>query len=283
MNNSANSETTNQASIKSLTKVLQILECFSQRDANLTPAEIAGRTGLPRATTHRLVSSLRDIGLLEQNGKRDTYKLGMKLFQLGSLVLHNLDLDSHARPYATQLQLITGENTHLCIFDGAQMAYVERQAMNSSGNTMITRIEAALVHCTSVGKAFLAWQPPTLINKIISDTLIERTPHTLTDGDALLAELRLTRERGYAFDLQENELNVHCVGAPVRGANGQVFAAVSVSGPADRLPLPRLEGLAGLVMETAHKISLELGWTPGRLQSAPLATAPLDALSSRPD
>ncbi|AHF73706.1 transcriptional regulator IclR-like protein [Candidatus Sodalis pierantonius str. SOPE] len=221
MNNSANSETTNQASIKSLTKVLQILECFSQRDANLTQAEIAGRTGLPRATTHRLVSSLRDIGLLEQNGKRDTYKLGMKLFQLGSLVLHNLDLDSHARPYATQLQLITDENTHLCIFDGAQMVYVERQAMNSSGNTMITRIEAALVHCTSVGKAFLAWQlPPTLINKIISDTLIERTPHTLTDGDALLAELRLTRERGYSFDLQENELSVHCVGAPVRGTNG---------------------------------------------------------------
>lgn len=284
MKNSAstNSETTQQASIKSLTKVLQILECFSQRDANLTPAEIAARTGLPRATTHRLVSSLRDIGLLEQNGKRDTYKLGMKLFQLGSLVLHNLDLDSHARPYATQLQLITGENTHMCIFDGAQMAYVERQAMNSSGNTMITRIEAALVHCTSVGKAFLAWQPPALINKIISDSLIERTPHTLTDGDALLAELRLTRERGYAFDLQENERNVHCVGAPVRGANGQVFAAISVSGPADRLPLTRLEGLASLVMETAHKISLELGWAPGRLQSTAAAPVSLDVLASPP-
>lgn len=94
---------------------------------------------------------------MEKNGKRDTYNFGMNLFLLGSLVLHNLDLDSHARPYATQLKLITGQNTHLCIFDGAQMTYFKRQEMNSSGNTMITRIEAALVHYTSLGKAFLAY------------------------------------------------------------------------------------------------------------------------------
>lgn len=278
MKQSADAGLPHQASIKSLTKVLQILECFSQRDANLTPAEIAARTGLPRATTHRLVSSLRDIGLLEQNGKRDTYKLGMKLFQLGSLVLQNLDLDSHVRPYATQLQLITGENTHLCIFDGAQMALVERQAMNSSGNTMITRIESAPVYCTSVGKAFLAWQPAGLINKLISDSLTERTPYTITDEEALLAELKRIHARGCAFDLQENELNVHCVGAPIRGANGQVFAAVSVSGSAERLPLHRLEGLAGLVMETAHKISLELGWQPVKSPAAQTAFAPHSVL-----
>ncbi|MBE5252471.1 MAG: IclR family transcriptional regulator [Enterobacterales bacterium endosymbiont of Blomia tropicalis] len=254
----------NQAAIKSLTKVLQILECFSRRDANLTPADIAARTGLPRATTHRLVSSLRDIGLLEQNGKRETYKLGMKLFQLGNLVIQNLDLDSHARPYAAQLQLITGESTHLCIFDGAQMAFVERQEMNSTGNTMVTRIEAAPVHCTSVGKAFLAWQPPGLIRKIIDDSLPQRTPFTLAEGPALEADLQRIRERGYSLDLQENELGVHCIGAPVRAANGQVFAAISVSGPAERLPLARLEGLASLVIDMANKISLELGWTPPR-------------------
>lgn len=261
----ADSNAGNQASIKSLTKVLQVLECFSQRDANLTPAEIALRTGLPRATTHRLVSSLRDIGLLEQNGKRDTYKLGMKLFQLGSLVLQNLDLDKHARPYTSQLQVITGEMIHLCIFDGAQMAFVERQEMSSAGNTTITRIESAPVYCTSVGKAFLAFQGQALIRKVIGDRLTERTPFTLTDGDALQQDLILTRERGFSLDLQENELNVHCVGAPIRGSNGQVFAAISVSGSAERLPKSRLEGLAPLVMETAQKISQELGWSPDKM------------------
>lgn len=273
MKKNESAEQSNPASIKSLTKVLQILECFSRRDANLTPAEIAMRTGLPRATTHRLVSSLRDIGLLEQNGKRDTYKLGMKLFQLGNLVIQNLDLDSHARPWVSQLQLLTGESIHLCLFDGAQMAFVERQEMTSTGNTMITRIEAAPVHCTSVGKAFLAWQPASLVQKIIGDALSERTPYTLTDGDDLLADLSNTRQRGYSLDLQENELNVHCIGAPVRAANGEVFAAISVSGPAQRLPLARLEGLAGFVIDIANKISLELGWKPEKSGSNDLLTA----------
>lgn len=253
-----------RSSIKSLTKVLQVLECFSHRDANLTPAEIAARTGLPRATTHRLVSSLRDIGLLEQNGRRDTYKLGMKLFQLGSLVLANLDLDKHARPHATRLQRITGEAIHLCVFDGFQMAFVERQEMSSAANTVITRIESAPVYCTGVGKAFLAFQDEATIAKIIGDGLAERTPCTLTDPATLREDLRLTRERGYAIDNEENELHIRCVAAPIRDSNGRVIAAISVSGPEERMPPTRIEGLAPMVRETADAISAELGWNPRR-------------------
>lgn len=254
------SESGSRASIKSLQKVLQVLECFSQKNANLTPAEVASRTGLPRATTHRLVSSLRDIGLLEQNGKRDTYKLGMKLFQLGSLVLANLDMDTHARPHATRLQRITGEAIHLCVFDGFQMAFIERQEMTSAGNNFVTRIESAPAYCTSVGKAFLAFQEEALIIKILSDGLLPRTPNTIVNIKELMGELRITRERGYAIDNEENEPGVRCVAAPIRDSNGRVFAAISVSGPASRMPNSRIEGLAPTVIETADAISLELGW-----------------------
>ncbi|MFM0089237.1 IclR family transcriptional regulator [Paraburkholderia sediminicola] len=253
-----------RSSIKSLAKVLQVLECFSHREANLTPADIAARTGLPRATTHRLVSSLRDIGLLEQNGKRDTYKLGMKLFQLGSLVLANLDLDKHARPHATRLQRITGEAIHLCVFDGFQMAFVERQEMSAAANTVITRIESAPVYCTGVGKAFLAFQDEATIAKIIGDGLPGRTPHTLIDPAALREDLRLTQERGYAIDNEENEPHIRCVAAPIRDSNGRVIAAISVSGPEERMPSTRIEGLAPVVKETADSISLELGWNQRR-------------------
>lgn len=253
-----------RGSIKSLAKVLQVLECFSHRDANLTPADIAARTGLPRATTHRLVSSLRDIGLLEQNGRRDTYKLGMKLFQLGSLVLANLDLDKHARPHATRLQRITGEAIHLCVFDGVQMAFVERQEMSGAANTVVTRIESAPIYCTGVGKAFLAFQDEATIAKIIGDGIPGRTPHTLTDPAALREDLRLTRERGYAIDNEENEPHIRCVAAPIRDSNGRVIAAISISGPEERMPAARLEGLAPVVKETADSISLELGWNQRR-------------------
>lgn len=260
-----------RSSIKSLAKVLQVLECFSHRDSNLTPADIAARTGLPRATTHRLVSSLRDIGLLEQNGRRDTYKLGMKLFQLGSLVLANLDLDTHARPHATRLQQITGEAIHLCVFDGFQMAFVERQEMSSAANTVVTRIESAPVYCTGVGKAFLAFQDDATIAKIIGDGLAERTPHTLTDPAVLREDLRLTRERGYAIDNEENEPHIRCVAAPIRDSNGGVIAAISVSGPEERMPPSRIEGLAPVVKETADSISLELGWNQRRTSAKPVS------------
>lgn len=254
----------NRNSIKSLPKVLQVLECFSHRAANLTPADIAARTGLPRATTHRLVSSLRDIGLLEQNGRRDTYKLGMKLFQLGSLVLANLDLDTHARPHVTRLQRITGEAIHLCVFDGIQMAFVERQEMSAAGNTAVTRIESAPVYCTGVGKAFLAFQDEATIAKIIEEGLPGRTPHTLSDATALREDLRLTRERGYAIDNEENEPHIRCVAAPIRDSNGGVIGGISISGPDERMPWTRLEGLAPVVVEAADSISMELGWNPRR-------------------
>jgi DNA-binding IclR family transcriptional regulator len=258
------SDAGSRSSIKSLAKVLQVLECFSHRDSNLTPADIASRTGLPRATTHRLVSSLRDIGVLEQNGRRDTYKLGMKLFQLGSLVLANLDLDTHARPHATRLQQITGEAIHLCVFDGFQMAFVERQEMNASANTVVTRIESAPVYCTGVGKAFLAFQDEATIAKIIGEGLPDRTPHTLTDAAALREDLRLTRERGYAIDDNENEPGIRCVAAPIRDSNGRVIAAISISGPEERMPTSRIGALAPVVKETADSISLELGWNQRR-------------------
>lgn len=263
-------DSNSRASIKSLNKVLQVLECFSPREANLTPAEISMRTGLPRATTHRLASSLREIGLLEQNGKRDTYKLGMKLFQLGSLVIANLNMDTHAKPHVTKLQKITGEATHLCIYDGFQMALVDRQEMAASSNTVITRIESAPVYCTGVGKAFLAFQDQITIEKVVSNGLVQRTTHTLIGRESLIAAMLEIRSRGYSIDDEENQYGVRCVAAPIRDSNGRVFAAISVSGAADRLPDSRIEGLAPLVIETADAISFEFGWNPGKKSHAPM-------------
>jgi DNA-binding IclR family transcriptional regulator len=265
------------ASIKSLSKVLAVLECFSRKNANLTPGEISQLTGLPRATTHRIVSSLRDLGLLEQNKRRETYKLGMKLFQLGSTVLANMDLERHATAHVTQLQRLTGEEIHLCVFDGSQMVFVERQNMGPSPICSITRIEAASVHSTGVGKAFLAYQDEPLVRKIIADGLSKQTDNTIVDAALLLRELEAIRERGFATDMEENEPGIRCVAAPIRDSGGRVFAAISVSGPAARMPEARQSGLAPTVIETAQAISVELGWEGHlrpvrRRRNEPLAT-----------
>ena len=114
--------------IKSTGKLMSVLECFSTRDRLLTVTEIAARTGLPRSTAHRAILSLKEIGFLDQDASREAYRLGLKLFQLGVTVLHNMDLQTEARPLVESLGSLVGETVHLCVFDGERMVFVERAA-----------------------------------------------------------------------------------------------------------------------------------------------------------
>jgi len=240
----------------------QVLDCFSLARSELSVGELATLTGMPRTTIHRIVSSLREIGLLDQNGPRSNYRLGLKLFQYGSVVINNLDIHTHASPYLQTLSQLSGETVHFHMFDGSQMVCIEREEIGENRLNTLTTIEAAPIYCTSVGKAFLAFQKESLIRRICEEQgLPPRTANTITSVDALLAELENIRAAGYAIDNEEHKLGVRCVGAPIRDASGQVFASVSASGPVERMPAQRLKGLAPTVIQTANNISKALGWS----------------------
>ena len=244
---------------KSLRKMAVVLDCFSRNRHSLSVSEISELSGLPRTTVHRIVSSLRDVGMLDQDGRRQSYRLGLKLFHYGSSVLASFDTPRRAHPHIAKLQLVTGEIIHFHIFDGSRMVCVEREEMGTSRQTTFTTIEAAPTYSTSVGKAFLAFQDEALVRRIAEECGLKRiTPNTITDVEQLLKELELTRKRGFAIDDEENEIGIRCIGAPVRDAAGRVFASVSVSGPAERMPDIRLEGIAPLVIQTANDISQSL-------------------------
>ena len=241
---------------KSLRKMSAVLDCFSRLRPSLTVGEISESTGLPRTTVHRIVTSLREVGMLDQDGRRQSYRLGLKMFHYGSSVMANLDTPRRAHPHIAKLQIVTGEIIHFHIFDGSQMVCVEREEMGKTRLTTLTTIEAAPTYCTSVGKAFLAYQDEALVRRIAEEEgLKPYTPNTITDLDRLLGELAVIRERGFAIDDEENEIGLRCIGAPVRDPTNRVFASVSVSGPAERMPDARLEGLAPLVIQTAREIS----------------------------
>jgi DNA-binding IclR family transcriptional regulator len=247
---------TREAGAKSLRKMALVLDCFTRLNPSLTVADLSERTGLPRTTVHRIVASLREVGMLDQDGRRQNYRLGLKMFHYGSSVIASLDTPRRAHPHIAKLQLVTGEIIHFHMFDGSQMVCVEREEMGTSRLTTLTTIEAAPTYCTSVGKAFLAFQDESLVRRIAAEEgLKSYTPKTITDLDALLEDLALIRDRGFAIDDEENQLGVRCIGAPVRDAAGRVFASVSVSGPAERMPDARLTGLAPLVIQTAADIS----------------------------
>ncbi|WEX11023.1 IclR family transcriptional regulator [Chelativorans sp. AA-79] len=244
---------------KSFYKMAAVLDCFTRAKGQLSITDIVEKTGMPRTTIHRIVASLRDIGLIDQDGRRHDYRLGLKMFYYGSVVLANLDLNRHARPHVLQLHQITGEIVHLHMFDGSQMVCIEREEMGEARLTTLTTIEAAPTYCTGVGKAFLAFQDEMLIRRIAAEEgLRARTERTLTTIEALLADLEAVRERGYAIDDEENEIGIRSVGAPIRDSRGQVFASVSVSGPTERMPHSRITGLAPTVIQTADAISREL-------------------------
>ena len=247
--------------VQSLHKMSRILQCFGTQARTLGLHDIHERTGFPKATTHRLLSSMKEIGFVEQARGRDRYRLGLRLFELGSLFLANLDLHREAQVHVERLAKISGEAVHLCIFDGLHAVFVDRKELETGPSSVVMRIEGAPSYCTGVGKAILAFRDPETIERVIAAGLKRFTPTTITEPVALRAELAAIRERGYSIDRSEHQLNLQCVAAPIRDAGGSVFASISVSGPKDRITDGRVPVLGPLIVETADEISHALGWS----------------------
>lgn len=246
--------------LKSLNKVATILDCFSTTHRAMSLADICKHTGYPRSTTHRLLSSMREVGLLDQDRERERYRLGIKLFAYGNIVLANMDLHREARPYADALGRITGLSVHLAVFGGERAVVIHRAEPAPGGLTPLNLLENAPVHCTSIGKAILANQPESVLERVIEAGLQRYTDSTITDGDKLRAELQKVRERGYAVDNGEHQPGLRCIGAPIRDQFGRVFASISATGSALQSPPERETSVAEMVIHHANQISSHLGF-----------------------
>ncbi len=248
--------------LKSLTKVMRVLDTFSTVERALSLAEICQRTGFPKSTTHRLLASMREAGLLDQARERDRYRLGVKLFSLGNIALANLELHREARPFVEALTRQTGHAVHLAVFDGHRAVVIHRADASTERSQPVTLIEQAPTTCTSVGKAILAFQPAPAIARVIAAGLVRYTDATITEPEALRRDLAETRARGYARDEGEHQPGVRCIGAPIRDMTGQVIAGISVTSPMRRLPARAIAALATVVIHHADAISAALGFRP---------------------
>lgn len=246
--------------IQSIGKMMDILGCFSTVARHLSLGQIAASAGVPRPTAHRMLSALREIGFVEQDGRNGSYSLGIRLFELGSLALANLDLLREAKPYMDRLSRLSGESAHLGVFNGFEVIVVEREEPIDRPSRGALPSESSPAYCTGVGKALLAFQKPEVIERVIANGLKSFTTNTITSADGLRAELAAIRERGYATDNSEHQLWTGCVAAPIRNASGHVFASISVTGPADRMTADRITQLAPVVVQTADTISRQLGY-----------------------
>jgi DNA-binding IclR family transcriptional regulator len=249
--------------IRSVLKAIAILDSFSTRDQKLSVADLADKAGLPRATAHRLVATLREARLLERERERDHYRLGMKLFEYGTTVLANMDVQREAKPFVESLSKLTRLNVHLCVFDGTRATIINRSEIDRRTPNLTVTMTAAPVHCTSGGKSILAFQPADVVSRIVDIGLERFTKNTITEPNKLLEELERIRQLGYAVDREEHGEGIKCVGAPIRGLSGRVSAGISVSGPAARFDESSIAEFAVLVKHHAAAISAALGFPSG--------------------
>jgi IclR family transcriptional regulator, KDG regulon repressor len=249
-------------------KALELLSVFSFREPRLSLADLATRTGIPRATAFRLLSTLEQSGFLDK--VHGAYQLGIKCFVLGNIVAGGLDLRETAHPHLVALRDATRETTQIAILDHWQVVYLERMLSPLPVGFMRSRAGAILpAYCTGLGKTLLAFRPEA---EVAAWTTTQKfpalTPRTITTPKRLLKELRVIRDRGYGLDLEEREKGVSCVAAPIRNHTGDVVAAISVAGPSLRLPR-ELEGseVAAAVLAAADAISIDLGFIERPVES----------------
>ena len=241
-------------------KALDILECVALAEQPLSAAEVAKLCGLSRPTAYRLIRTLTTRGYVTEDD--DThYRLGTQTLSLSQNVLESMDLPELAQTYLRQLSDITNETAYLSILDNDEILYIGKAESSQSVRTNTKIGSRNRLHCTSMGKAILAFLPESHQRELIERMeLIPNTSTTITNKAALIEELETIREQKYSIDNEESEEGVRCLGAPIFDHNGNVLAAISVSGPAYRLSAARLTALSSLVKETAMTISNRLGY-----------------------
>jgi len=204
---------------------------------------------------------MRPRGFVTRSPSSGGYALGLKLVELGQVVIGRIGLRSIALPHLQELVKITGETANLVILDGRNVVYVDKVESPSVLLTLHRIGKRAPAHTTGAGKVLLGFlQDEDLSRLIKGEPLVSLTSHTIVSPEQLWEELELVRELGFGVDREECEVGAKCVAAPLYDHTGTVVAAVSISGPSARLPEERLIELSQIVRAAATKISQELGF-----------------------
>jgi DNA-binding IclR family transcriptional regulator len=248
--------------VQALDRAFAVLDLLGESETPLGLAQVASSLQLHKSTAHRFLMVLEKHRMVERTvgGK---FRLGLRLFDLGNRAIEQYDLRERAQPHLRRLVAETEETAHLCILEGAHVIYIDKIEPARSVR-MITRIGASNpVHCTSVGKAMLAFLPEERLTDILGRLRFERyTNHTLSTVEALRAEIEKTRRRGYAVDDEEFEEGLRCIAVPVLDAQRLPVAAVSVSGPSFRVTAQKLPSIANHLLQCVRGISMDMGFIP---------------------
>ncbi|HTX41991.1 MAG TPA: IclR family transcriptional regulator [Acidobacteriaceae bacterium] len=244
--------------LQSLDRALSILELLGESEVPLSLAEICRRMNLHKSTVHRALNVL-ERGMLLERTPENSFRLGLKLFDLGNRAVRQMDLRTRIRPFARRLSAQIGETVHLGVLQKTSVVYLDK---TGPGNRVCIGSKTGSsnpAHCTSLGKAMLAWLPQDAINELIDQmTFVRFTSKTICSREELLEALQRVRRRGYSVDDEEVETGVRCIGAPIFDDLGAPIAALSVSCISSRIQSHQVPVLAGRLVRCCSDISESL-------------------------
>lgn len=247
------------SSVRSVVKAFTIIESLAQ-EGQLGISEIARRTNLNKATVHRLLSTLKGLGYLRQDRRADKYRLSYKLLAISSRVTRSQDFVTVARPVMERLAAEFQETVQLAVLDGANTIHIDHVPASRSLSFTVHIGSQEPAHTNALGKALLAWLSDDEFDAIFGDqdSLPPYTDSTIQSVEALRNVLRNVRLTGIAYDTEEHEVGLCCLGTPILDSDDVALAAISISAPCARLRGETLRRAQTRLLEASKEISAHL-------------------------
>jgi DNA-binding IclR family transcriptional regulator len=265
-------ESARVSAVRSVDRAVAILDLLAEGGWR-TGAEVSRELGVHRSTALRLLGTLERHALVERDARTAKYRLGRRLPQLASVVTGELDLRYVARPVCESLSDALGETVTLDVLTGDVIVPIEQATASTSVVSVNWLGRRTPIHCTASGKVILAFAPLAVRQRLLSMPLEKTTSHTITDRAELEAQLQAVRDAGIARTYEELEVGLDAIAAPVHSAEGDVVAALDVSGPSHRLRAEGRPELVNLTREAAADLSRRLGYRgPSRGKSGKMET-----------
>lgn len=253
----------NEEVIHSVDRALDILLLLQQEGKEMGVTQMSAALGMYKSTVHRTLTTLENKGFVQQNPDNGKYWLGIRLYSLGMLIRERLPIRNIAYPYAKALSEKFDEVVHLSMLDQNALSYPQHIIIDKiQGRQQVLSLtppvgSSAPCHSSAVGKCLLAFSPRQYIQRFVGHQLPIFTDKTYGSWEELVGELDNIKKQGFAVDDEELEVGLTCVAGPILGRDGEIVAALSLSGPTTRIKA-RFEEIAQEVKKTAAQVSASL-------------------------
>mgnify|MGYP005990505305 CR=1 FL=1 len=248
-----------QNTIKSLDRALEVLVQLGEMQGS-TLSEIAGALHQSPATVYRVLTTFQGRGFTDFDEQSQVWSIGAAAFLTGSQFLRRTSLVERARPIMRDLMEATGETANLGIERDGKVLFLGQVETHATIRAFFPPGTASAMHASGIGKALLSRMDDRRQRQVLAAGKLEQfTPHTLTDAEAMIADLAAAKVRGYAIDGEERNMGMRCIAAPVFNVFGEAVAGISVSGPTSRITAERIEELARPVMDAASRLTRATG------------------------